>query len=100
MAPNSPSLRFCHVFEIFENSKMIDEKWCKSNRKTEKSPRENAIKRTKRMVRITTSSTKMTNEPWRRVRRMRSKFGNIFLNVILIKPRHIIMLLKEADEMK
>jgi len=70
-----------------------DEKWCKSKRKTEERPRKKATEKSKRMMKITRSSTKITNEAWRRVRRMRSKLGNI-MNVILIKPRHALLVVK------
>lgn len=51
-------------------------------------------------MKIPMRSTKKTNEPWRRVRRMRSKLGNIIirdiieLNVVLMKPRHVMLVVK------
>jgi len=70
-----------------------EEKWCKSKRKSEESPRKKRIEKSKRMMKITRSRTNMTNEAWRRVRRMRSKLGNI-MNVILIKGRHGLLVVK------
>ena len=84
--PNSRS-----PITILKCSERNEENRYKSNAKTDKRERENASRRTANMMKITMSSTQKTNEPWRRVRRMRSIIECYFDKT---KPRHVMLVVK------